>query len=291
MINTNEIKTKIFEFLRTKGPTIPIYIAQHIGKDMLITSAILSEMNSEKKIKMSKMKVGSSPIYFLNDQIEKLEEFSKHLKSKEKEAFEKLQKEKILEDEKQNPAIRIALREIRDFAIPFKKDEKIFWRYFKNPEEENQELIKDENKEKDILNKKEFPEAEKNQQNKQEKEIKFVKKKKVTKKKLPKSTTERKNEKFFNKIKEFLSEKNIEMTGIEGFTKDSLTLKIKENSEEKLMIAYNKKRITENEVIKAHKKALEKKMKYMVLSLGEPTKKMNEFIEAIKDLSDLKKIE
>lgn len=241
------------------------------------------------------MKVGSSLVYFLEEQREKLEEFSKYLKSKEKEAFELIQKKKILEDEKQDPAIRVALRQIRDFAIPFKKQDKIFWRYFK--------FLEQKDKEEDLTNKKEIQEIPKHlkekveifdkQEEKQEtkKPKPKILKKRTTKKKSTKSATEKKNEKFFDKVKGFLSKNNIELTGIEGFTKDSLTLLVKENSQEKLLIAYNKKRIVENDIIKANKKALEKELKYLVLSLGETSKKINDFVEAIKNLSDLKKIE
>jgi len=82
------------------------------------------------------MKVGNSPIYLIQGQEPMLERFSQHLKSKEKEAFELLKRKKFLKDEEQVPAIRIALREIRDFAVAFKKDEEIFWRYFTIQENE-----------------------------------------------------------------------------------------------------------------------------------------------------------
>ena len=82
------------------------------------------------------MKIGNSPIYFLLGQESKLENFSQHLKSKEKDAFVLLKEKKFLKDKEQDPAIRVALRVIKDFAIPFKKNEEIFWRYFIIPETE-----------------------------------------------------------------------------------------------------------------------------------------------------------
>jgi len=57
-----------------------------------------------------------------------------------------------------------------------------------------------------------------------------------------------------------------------------------------LLIAYNKKRINENDIIKAHKKALELNLKYIILSLGEPLKKLTNLIEALKNLEKIEKI-
>ena len=58
-----------------------------------------------------------------------------------------------------------------------------------------------------------------------------------------------------------------------------------------MLVAYNKKKIDESDIIKAYKKSLELALEYIILSLGEPAKKMNEFIEAVKKLDGIKKIE
>ena len=85
--DTSKIKEKIIFTLRRRGPCLPVHIANEIQTSILFASAFLSELVSEKKIKMSYMKVGSSPIYFIPGQERHLERFSEHLKSKEKEAF------------------------------------------------------------------------------------------------------------------------------------------------------------------------------------------------------------
>ena len=81
------IKEKILAIIRMKGPTIPVHIAKDVGLSMLFTSAFLSELLSDKKVKMSHMRVGNSPIYFIPGQESQLERFSSYLKSKEKDAF------------------------------------------------------------------------------------------------------------------------------------------------------------------------------------------------------------
>ena len=66
--NAAKIKERIVAILHMKGPSIPAYIAKDIGLNMLFTSAFLSELLSDKKIKISYMRVGNSPVYFLGGQ-------------------------------------------------------------------------------------------------------------------------------------------------------------------------------------------------------------------------------
>jgi len=294
--DTSNIKEKIIFVFKKRGPSLPVHIASETGLSTLFASAFLSELLSERKIKLSFMKVGSSPIYLIPGQEPMLEKFSQHLKSKEKEAFELLKTKKFLEDKKQDPAIRIALREIEDFAIAFKKDEEIFWRYFTIPESEFEPKVKPEK----ISQPKEEEKPEEKTPDK--KELNIFDKPKAAPKGVPskegkKTPTKRRtpakknNDKFFNKVKEFLSEKSIEILDIETFSKNDLILRVRTEGEEKLLVAYNKKRILEADIIKSHKKASELNLKYIILSLGEPLKKMDNLIKAIKDLSGMEKIE
>ena len=132
-----DIRDKIIFFIKTNGPSLPVHIAKYIESNMLFASAFLSELFAERRIKISDMKVGNSPLYFLEGQEHSLEKFSNHLKSKEKDAFMLLKEKKFLRDSEQAPAIRVALRAIKDFALPFKKNDEIFWRYHTVPEAES----------------------------------------------------------------------------------------------------------------------------------------------------------
>jgi hypothetical protein len=313
--DTSNTREKIMSILKTRGPSLPVHIARETGLSMLFASAFLSELLSEKKIKISNMRVGNSPIYFIPGQEPKIEDFSQHLKSREKDAFVLLKEKKFLKDEEQEPAIRIALRAIKDFAIPFRKNEEIFWRYFIIPETEFQkketskqepikkskeestikETIKEPEKEKPIIEKhtqktEEKPMIKETIQESPEKKEELGIFNKSTEKKKPikkKPIKKKQNDKFFNRVKEFLLEKSIEILDIESFNKNDLVLRIRANQKEQLLIAYNKKRISENDIIKAHKKASETNLKYIVLSLGEPLKKISNLIEALRDLKKL----
>ncbi len=295
--DTLGVKEKIISILQRRGPSLPIHIAKETNLSMLFSSAFLSELFSEKKIRISNMKVGNSPLYFLVGQELRIENFSQHLKSKEKDAFILLKQKKFLIDKEQDPAIRVALREIKDFAIPFKKNEEIIWRYFTIPETEFiiPKTVKStivEHKQKTpgslLIDKKR---SELNEPIKEEKLNIFDKPSEKKKKEIRKKSTKKKqNDKFFNKIKEFLSKRLIEILDIESFNKNDLIIRIKNKDEEKLLIAYNKKRINESDIIKAHKKALESNLKYIILSLGEPLKKLTNLIEALKNLEKIEKI-
>jgi len=219
---------------------------------------------------------------------------------KEKDAFLLLKEKKFLKDKDQEPAIRVALRSIKDFAIPLEKDQCLYWRYFTIPETEFKIQEKVERQEKPEEKIPEPPEkiaitrpieiAKTPALNIFDKTEEKPKTKKTIKKIVKRKPVQKTNEKFFNKVKEFLSEKSIEISGIEGFSKNELFLKIKDTDNEKLLVAYNKKRITETDIIKAYKKASEINLPYTILSLGEPAKKIQNFIDAIKNLEEIDKI-
>ena len=141
MIENKEIHSKIIEIIEEKGPSLPIQIAKGIGMSSLFVSAFLSELVKEKKLKMSHLNVGGSKLYLIPGQEHLLENFYKFLHAKEAETFLLLKQRGILKDSEQEPAIRVALRSIRDFAIGFKQNEEIFWRYFLTPEQTAKNLL------------------------------------------------------------------------------------------------------------------------------------------------------
>jgi hypothetical protein len=142
MMEINQTHEKIVNIIKEKGPSLPIQIAKQLDISSLFISAFLSELSRQKRIKISHLKVGGSPLYFIEGQKEQLEPFHKYLHPREAEAFLLLKKEGILKDSEQKPAIRVALRSIRDFSIGFKKQDEIFWRYFSTPETEITKTIR-----------------------------------------------------------------------------------------------------------------------------------------------------
>lgn len=311
--DTSEIKNKIISIIKKRGPCLPVHIAKETDQSILFASAFLSELLSEKKIILSNMKVGSSPLYLLPDQKPQLENFAQHLKSKEKEAYSLLKEKEILKDAEQEPAIRVALRAIKDFAVPFEKNNEIYWKYFLAKEEKLNDSKNEPEKEAEKIEVqkeqivKEIPEeqeSKKEDERIEEKEIResIIKaeqpqkqsatvKKTTTAKKAAPRTSKKQEEKFLEKVKEFLGKSSISIINIESLGRTDLSLRIKVNEEEQLLVGYNKKRVDEKDIIKASKKAKELGLKYSIISLGELPKKVSDLIEALENIKEIEKIE
>ncbi|MEA3514403.1 MAG: hypothetical protein U9R34_02930 [Nanoarchaeota archaeon] len=130
-----DVRDKIIELIRVKGPVIPAQISKEISSDIIITSAYLSELVNHKKLRISKLKVGGgSPLYFLPGQEPKLQDFSDNLNEKDRRAFEHLKEHKVVRDSDLSPLMRVSLREIKDFAKPLevmlKESKEIFWKWY-----------------------------------------------------------------------------------------------------------------------------------------------------------------
>jgi|TARA_B100000315_G_C14529621_1_gene565521 hypothetical protein len=131
-----ETHKKIIGVLDEKGPSLPINIAKALEISSLFISAFLSELTNQKRIKVSSLKVGGSPLYYLKGQEKKLEDYYKYLHPRESEAFLLLREHRVLKDRDQDPATRVALRSIKDFSVGFKMDNDIYWRFVSVSKEE-----------------------------------------------------------------------------------------------------------------------------------------------------------
>jgi len=139
--NLKEHKVKIMNFIKTRGPTFPVRISENLKLDSLIVSAFLSELLSDKQLRLSNLRVGNSPLYYIPGQEFQLEKFSNYLKGKEREAFELLRQKGVLEDRQMLPPIRVALRSIKDFSFPLEHNGKLYWRFNKISDQRAIELV------------------------------------------------------------------------------------------------------------------------------------------------------
>jgi len=174
--NLENMKQKIYEYIEVHGPSLPIKLATYFKKDSIIVSAFLAELLGDKKIVLSNLRVGNSPLYYIRGQEFQLEKFSEYLGSKEKEAFGLLKEKEVLEDGKLVPAIRVAIRGIKDFAFPLEYDDKLYWRYLKINDQNAIDLINNEGKlvnknEKEKQNEKQEDDDEKQETEKEPKQL------------------------------------------------------------------------------------------------------------------------
>ena len=136
----------ILEIINRKGPVLPVQVSKEINDNVLMASARLSELLSSKKIKISSLKVGGSPLYYLPGQEEKLRNFANNLGGVERKAYDLLEQGKVLRDAVMEPAVRVALRQIKDFAVPlqviYQEKTEIFWKWYLTENKEAEIVIK-----------------------------------------------------------------------------------------------------------------------------------------------------
>ena len=141
-------REKALSFIRMNGPVIPSKVAKYIEKDIIITSAMLSELSSNGQLKISSLKVGSSPLYYVQGQEEKLQNFSGNLNQKDVRTYNLLKEKEVLRDTAQDPLVRVSLRQIKDFAVPLEVNvngsKELFWKWYLLGNDRVTELIKKE---------------------------------------------------------------------------------------------------------------------------------------------------
>jgi len=136
----------VLDLVHERGPIIPSQISGDIGTNILLASAILSELVSNKQIKISSLKIGGSPLYYSEGQEIKLQDFTKYLNGRQSEAYALIKERKVLRDQELTPVVRVALREIKDFAKPLEvsaaNSSELFWKWYLLQPEETEQLIR-----------------------------------------------------------------------------------------------------------------------------------------------------
>ncbi len=146
------LQDTVFDIVKEKGPVLPAQIVSEVGSrtgkqtDMFFIGAILSELMSAGQVKMSHAKLGGSRMYYCPGQESKLESLYEHLNDKEQKAFDLLKEKKILRNSEQEPVIRVALSQLKDFAKPIEvklQQNETFWRWHSLPLDDAKKMIRD----------------------------------------------------------------------------------------------------------------------------------------------------
>jgi len=267
MPDITSLKQRVLGLVRANGPVLPVQVSKEVGSNTLFVGAMFSELISNKQIKISHAKVGGSPLYYVDGQESKLEKLYEYLPGKEKEAYTLLKKYRILIDTNQEASIRVALRNLKDFAMPVENDGVLFWRWYLISEQDALFLI-------DGLKPKLKIEPKK------EEVAPIIELKKVEKVLKPKTV---KSDEFLDQVKTFLSDKNVKILNETILRKSSdIEMKVKIPSNfgdlDFFLKAKNKKRIGDNDLILAHHKGQKNKMPTLFLSNGSLTKKAEKYV-------------
>ncbi|GEM_PF-292543 len=133
-------------FIRQNGPVLPIQLTKILGGNTMLSGAVLSQLVSERKIRLSHAKIGGSSVYYMEGQEVKLEMLFQYLNEKDKQTYDILHKQKILHDSDQTTLIRFSLRQLKDFAKPLEvtygEHTELFWKWYLISDEEATELIR-----------------------------------------------------------------------------------------------------------------------------------------------------
>ena len=292
-----ETRDKILEVVKAKGPVLPVHISKEIGSNILMASAHLAELTASDRLKISTIKVGGSPLYYLPGQESMLQRYITNMNDKEKKAFDLINQSKILRDSEQEPVIRVALREIKDFALPLNvthnNNKEIFWKWYLTSNDEAEQLIKDklqilekpiEEKITEKVKNEEPKKIEPLQKQLKEKPLETLQKEIKQKPIEPRKYRSRdKEDNFLKNIMKFFEKNQINVISSEV---------IKRNSEIEFIVeipsvvgnlqyyckARNKKKINDSDLSNAYVKGQLKRLPVLVLSPGDLSAKAQEMI-------------
>ena len=292
-----ELRERIVGIVKSKGPVLPVHISKEIGSNILMASAHLAELTASDRLKISTIKVGGSPLYYLPGQESMLQRYITNMNDKEKKAFDLINQSKILRDSEQEPVIRVALREIKDFALPLNvthnNNKEIFWKWYLTSNDEAEQLIKDklqilekpiEEKITEKVKNEEPKKIEPLQKQLKEKPLETLQKEIKQKPIEPRKYRSRdKEDNFLKNIMKFFEKNQINVISSEV---------IKRNSEIEFIVeipsvvgnlqyyckARNKKKINDSDLSNAYVKGQLKRLPVLVLSPGDLSAKAQEMI-------------
>jgi len=290
-------KQKIVELLKNKGPSLPSTISREVNMSLLFTSAILSEMFNEKSVKISYLKIGGSPLYYMEGQEALLENFTKGFNVKEKEIFQILREKQVLDEEFLEPAHRVAIKGLKDFAFPLKismegKD-KIFWRFHLLNQEDALKRVEEILKKKRKAIKEEKRET-REKEREEKRGAKEEKRETKEEKKELKVRVSRKKGKadFYARIYEHLKEHGLDI--IAEINEDDRVCVVSANfnfgKANLLVVASPKKKINEGDLSLAYQQGMLRKMPVLFLTDGELTNKAKKHIELLGSYIFVKKL-
>ncbi len=300
-----ELKERVFDYVNMHGPVLPSVISKEFRSTNIFISALLSELITNKRIKLTRAKIGGSPLYYCKSQEGKIVELLRgNLGQKQREALDMLMEKMVLRDRDCLPFERVALRELEDFAIPVKlvisDVEEIFWKWYLLPDQDAKELIqkaleriypqpkKEEEKvmakedERKITPKEEVLEVQEAEVI-PEKEEKKKKKKFLQEVLVDKGKKEKVDGDFENTVIQYLKKKEIRILDKTAIAKNkemNFTVQIPTPVGELCYFvkARNKKSLSEGDLLLAFTEGQNLKLPTLYLSSGDITKKAKEYM-------------
>ncbi len=142
------VHDQVLGFLKTIGPTTPTKVSKTINSDIIIASAHLSDLASQGKVRISSLKFGGSPLYYLPGQEAQLYNFAEgNLNPKDFAVLERLKNENVLRESTLDLLSKVALRSLKDFAVPLQvrtaESAELFWKWHLLPDDVTNQIVRD----------------------------------------------------------------------------------------------------------------------------------------------------
>jgi len=285
-------RQEVLNIVRMKGPLQPSQVATSVNTNILFASAILSELVQNKHVKITYVKRGGSPFYYVEGQEAKLMNLAEFLGGKVKEAYDFLSEKLVVRDNDALPWQRVAIRELKDFAIPlpvnYKGNQEIFWKWYLTSNDDAKPIIKKilMQEHQDISPEEEYSIPIK----KHEEPIqqKLVEDEKPIEKEIQESIQNEsdlgESEDFIGFIKEYLSSKEMYIISHNIVRKGRELNYIADVPSNLGKLRYfvkfkNKKKITDVDLFSTLEEAREKNLPVLFLTNGELTKKAQKYID------------
>jgi len=275
----SETISKVVEFLRINGPSHPVQIGKVLGKDTMMTSAILSEVVSSGRVKMTERKVGNYSLFFLQGQEEKVYEMLKNnLSFIEKKLIERFESRSFIPHSELTTQDKFILPGLRDLLLPLKvkygDSEVIIWKYYNVPNEQIMPSITE-------MMIKAAPKEVKVSEEKPTERKESIFEKRAPDRVLPKKEAPASG--FQTRVESWLSENDIEILKTDVKRKDKeieYTVKVKLPVEQEYFVKCKEKnRISESDISLAYTEAMQKKMPTIFLTSGKVSKKILAIVE------------
>jgi hypothetical protein len=275
----SETISKVVEFLRINGPSHPVQIGKVLGKDTMMTSAILSEVVSSGRVKMTERKVGNYSLFFLQGQEEKVYEMLKNnLSFIEKKLIERFESRSFIPHSELTTQDKFILPGMRDLLLPLKvkygDSEVIICKYYNVPNEQIMPSITE-------MMIKAAPKEVKVSEEKPTERKESIFEKRAPDRVLPKKEAPASG--FQTRVESWLSENDIEILKTDVKRKDKeieYTVKVKLPVEQEYFVKCKEKnRISESDISLAYTEAMQKKMPTIFLTSGKVSKKILAIVE------------
>ncbi|MBW2970251.1 hypothetical protein KY319_03955 [Candidatus Woesearchaeota archaeon] len=284
-----EYRDKIIA-LAQNAPLLPSTVAKALNTNSILAGAMLAEMSSKGIVKVSALKVGGSPLYYLPGKEEQLLNYLESLNEKDRRTVQKLQAEKVIRHTEADPLTQVSLMQVKDFAKPLKvsyeNKEETFWKWFTLTDQEAEQFIREKLEGKPH----ETPKAPAQEPAQQEQPVQQTKEETAPMmKETPKPKPKKPTEDFWQQIQTFLTKNNITLQEKTAIKKTEYDLILDLPSPVGKLTYYckarNKKKITDADISAAYVQGQIKKLPVILLINGELTKQAKTVQSQLKGIT------